>query len=330
TETEPLVFDPEPEVLELSRQGGLAGIVQPVAATVFTALIFVLPVLFILAFVYLPSLRVPLALYVVFCYNDPAISNGVGRPALWVRRLGIWRHISAYFPVRVVLEQRLDPKQSYLLGIAPHGILAFGGQVAMGSQSSALYRALEGTTVHVAALRPALTLPVFRDYLLALGAIASSRAAIRECLARGKGHSVGIVVGGAKESLYTNPGHRKIVMRHRKGFVREAIMAGAPLVPVYVFGENDIFTQVMHPPLRRLQKWLQTKVKFALPVFYGRLGMVPRRSPLTVAIGTPIAVPKIEAPTADEIDRVHADFILQMGRLYSRFQPIYDPEGGDL
>ncbi|KAJ1932382.1 hypothetical protein FBU59_006389 [Linderina macrospora] len=107
-------------------------------------------------------------------------------------------------------------------------------------------------------------------------------------------------------------------------------MAGAPLVPVYVFGENDIFTQVMYPPLRRLQKWLQTKLMFALPVFYGRFGLVPHRVPLTVVVGTPIDVSRNEAPTAEEINRVHAEFIRQMSRLYSRFQPIYDPHGGDL
>ncbi|KAJ1723825.1 2-acylglycerol O-acyltransferase 1 [Coemansia erecta] len=325
----PLVFEPSKRVLQLSQQGGLQMVIRTLVASLFTALVLLLPLLLLAALIYLPASRIPLAAYIAFCYLDPAIDNGIGRRLQWVRSLSIWQYVNAYFPVRIVLEEKLDPSRSYIFGVSPHGILCFSGQVVIGSMESGLDRALPGITLHPAALHHALTLPLFGAYLLAIGSISSSRRSIRQCLARGKGHSVGIVIGGAKESLHTNRGSRKLVMKNRRGFVREAIMAGAPLVPSFIFGENDIFRQVDHPLLRKLQTWMQSKMMFALPVFYGRFGLIPRKTPLTAVFGRPIYVEKNLNPSYDEINRVHVEYIARLQKLYARFKPVYDPEGDD-
>ncbi|KAJ2787036.1 2-acylglycerol O-acyltransferase 1 [Coemansia interrupta] len=325
----PLVFEPSKRVLQLSQQGGMTMVIRTLVASLFTALVLLLPLLILYTFIALPVSRIPLAAYIAFCYLDPAIDNGIGRRLQWVRSLSIWQYVNAYFPVRIVLEEKLDPSKSYIFGVSPHGILCFSGQVVIGSMESGLDRALPGITLHPAALHYALTLPLFGAYLLAIGSISSSRRSIRQCLARGKGHSVGIVIGGAKESLHTNRGSRKLVMKNRRGFVREAIMAGAPLVPTFVFGENDIFHQVDHPLLRKLQTWMQSKMMFALPVFYGRFGLIPRKTPLTAVFGRPIYVEKNANPSYDEINRVHVEYIARLQKLYARFKPVYDPEGDD-
>ncbi|KAJ2792766.1 2-acylglycerol O-acyltransferase 2 [Coemansia linderi] len=327
---EPYVFEPSKDILQLSQAGGLSMVIQTFLATLFTALVLVMPLALIYVFVLVSWARIPIVGYMAFCFVDPALDNGVGRRIQWVRALSIWKYINAYFPVRIVLEKRLDPTNSYLFGVSPHGILCYSGQVVMGSLRSGMDEALKGIVVHPAGLRHALTVPIFRDYLLAIGTISSSRTSIRKCLARGNGHSVGIVIGGAKESLYTNRGSRQLILKNRKGFVREAIMAGAHLVPTFVFGENDIFWQVEHPLLRRLQRWMQSKMMFALPVFYGRFGLIPRRTQLTAVFGSPLLVVKNPNPTHDEINRVHAQYLVELRRIYARFKPIYDPEGDDL
>ncbi|KAJ2767840.1 diacylglycerol O-acyltransferase 1 [Coemansia nantahalensis] len=329
-EPEPLVFEPSKDILALSRQGGVSAALQMAAATVFAYLIVLLPLVFLVALVYGGWLRIPLLAYWGFCFVDPATENGVGRRFQWARSVGLWRYVNAYFPVRLVVEERLDPGLSYVFGVSPHGILCFSGQVVVGSQQSGLDEALEGLTLHPLTLRHALRVPFFHDYALALGALSSSRESIRECLARGHGESVAIVVGGAKESLYTNRGSRRLVLGQRKGFVREAIMAGAPLVPTFNFGENDVFRQIEHPALRRAQLWLQSHMKFAMPLFYGRLGFIPNRTPLTTIIGRPIVVARDPRPSQDTIDRVHAQYLAELRRIYARFKPVYDPEGDDL
>ncbi|KAJ2567501.1 diacylglycerol O-acyltransferase 1 [Coemansia sp. RSA 1813] len=329
---DPLIFDAGKAVLKLSQHSSRTyrGF-QTVLATLFATLILILPLSLLLTFIYVSWTRIPIAAYVAFCFVDPAIDNGIGRQLEQVRKLGIWKHINAYFRVRMVLEQKLDPAHSYIFGVSPHGILCFTGQVLMASQDSGVDDALEGITFHTAALHHVMKVPLFREYLLSIGVISSSRNSIRRCLARGGGHSVGIIIGGAKESLYTNRGNRKLILKNRKGFVREAIMAGAPLVPVFVFGENDIFQQLDHPLLSRLQRWLQHKMKFAIPVFYGRFGFfVPRRTSPVVIFGRPIFVQKTQSPSFDDINKVHAAYLDELHRIYNKYRPIYDPEGDDL
>ncbi|KAJ2808193.1 2-acylglycerol O-acyltransferase 1 [Coemansia guatemalensis] len=329
-DTEPLVFEPSKEIMALSQKGGLSMVMQTVLATIFAFLIVILPLIYLLIFINVSWLRIPLAIYGAYCYMDPTIENGVGRRTQWVRSMWPWKYVNAYFPVRLVLEQQLDPSFSYVFGVSPHGILCFSGQVVIGSHQSGLDDAFDGITIHPIVLQHALVLPFFHEYALALGSLSSSRKSIRKCLSHGKGKSIAIVVGGAKESLHTNRGNRRLVLGNRKGFVREALIAGAPLVPTFTFGENDIFLQLEHPLLRKVQLWLQSKMMFALPLFYGRFGLVPRRTPLTTVFGRPVPVEKTPEPTHEEINRVHALYLSELTRVYNRFKPIYDPDGDEL
>ena len=63
------------------------------------------------------------------------------------------------------------------------------------------------------------------------------------------------------------------------------------LVPVFAFGENNLFNQVKNPPgstLRKVQEKIQSKIAFAPTLFYGRgvfqytFGMIPHRRPVNV------------------------------------------------
>lgn len=51
-------------------------------------------------------------------------------------------------------------------------------------------------------------------------------------------------IGGAEEALEARPGHNVLTLRHRKGFIKVALQTGAQLVPMYSFGENNLFYQV--------------------------------------------------------------------------------------
>ena len=57
----------------------------------------------------------------------------------------------------------------------------------------------------------------------------------------------------------------------------------APLVPVFSFGENDLYDQVDNSTGSSLRQW-QTKVKAYTGVspvlFYGALGLLPHRRPI--------------------------------------------------
>lgn len=50
--------------------------------------------------------------------------------------------------------------------------------------------------------------------------------------------------GGAEEALDAHPGSHILTLSKRKGFIKIAIETGAQLVPMYCFGENELFEQV--------------------------------------------------------------------------------------
>ena len=107
--------------------------------------------------------------------------------------------------------------------------------------------------------------PFLREYLLAMGAVTSEKETFRSYLKNDfnnnndtkdynrnrnrngdgddsedqqqEGKALVVVVGGAAESMLAHEGHIELVLKHRRGFVREAIIANASLVPVLGFGK---------------------------------------------------------------------------------------------
>ncbi|RYG41472.1 hypothetical protein EON68_03050, partial [archaeon] len=126
--------------------------------------------------------------------------------------------------------------------------------------------------------------------LMALGFVDVSRSSIHHLLTHGT--SVMIVVGGAQETLHARPGSADLVLKKRRGFVRLALEHGASLVPVYHFGENDLYGQFNNPVLRKMQDLAIKVLGFTIPVIRGRgmfqydWGFLPRRLPLHTVMGT--------------------------------------------
>lgn len=60
-----------------------------------------------------------------------------------------------------------------------------------------------------------------------------------------KGGSIVNAISGARESLLAKPGINSIVLNKRKSFIKLALESsdekGLCLLPVYVFGENEIY-----------------------------------------------------------------------------------------
>ena len=55
------------------------------------------------------------------------------------------------------------------------------------------------------------------------------------------------MIGGATEALDARPNCYDVNILSRRGFCRYAIEYGADLVPMYNFGENDVFEQMYNP-----------------------------------------------------------------------------------
>lgn len=273
--------------------------------------------------------RTLLAVYVTWALLiDRSPSRG-GRPVQWLRRLGLWKLAQSYFPARLITPATpYDTTKPHIFASHPHGIISMaaiatllwdvgeaemeptpesdsgaGGPTASAAApapppSGALPRtassvkrrgALAGLDYRIATVAFNFRVPLWREMLLGLGFVDAGRSSIGHLLSHGK--SVCIVVGGAKETLYARPGATELVLNRRKGFVRLALEHGAALVPVYNFGENELFGQLTHPLLRRLQELCIHWTGFTLPLVRGRgifqydAGFLPRRVPLYTVMG---------------------------------------------
>ncbi|KAG8465527.1 hypothetical protein KFE25_002834 [Diacronema lutheri] len=272
-----------------------------------------------------------------------AFLRGSGARGTW------WRRYCDFFPMTLVKTAELPPTGRYVLGFHPHGIISVG---AFGCFATYGVRTLDlsaGETrartdrrgfdslypgVHVWPLTLALNfyIPFVREYLLSLGCCNASRASFRNILAKGAGAGVMIVPGGAEEALLAEPGTISLVLAKRKGFVREAILGGAQLVPCLAFGESDLF-EVSRPEAHTLRARAQQLVYrltgVAMPFFNGRsfffkeVGLMPRRRPIVVVVGAPLAPApgaasmRVRSPELSAaVDELHTRYVDALRALY--------------
>ncbi|CAF98548.1 unnamed protein product, partial [Tetraodon nigroviridis] len=164
----------------------------------------------------------------------------------------------------------------------------------------------------------------------------------------GTGNAVIIVIGGAAESLQCAPGRNSVTLKKRKGFVRLALQKGnvrasvltSDLVPVYSFGENDAYKQVIFEEgsyWRIWQKRLHKLLGFAPCLFHGcglfftnSCGIVPFCKPITTVVGEPITVPKMEDPTEEMVDLYHEMYIRSLLNLFDKYKTRFGLKESDV
>ncbi|XGW20780.1 hypothetical protein V3C99_004063 [Haemonchus contortus] len=172
-----------------------------------------------------------------------------------------------------------------------------------------------------------------REFLLLCGLIDCSKESIANALAEQKtGRAIVLAVGGAEEALEARPGAHKLKLLTRKGFVKQALRNGASLVPVYSFGENDLYNQLDNPEgslVRKIQTLSKRWLGISLPLFYGRgvlqlnFGFLPYRRPIHTVVGAPIAVPRIPGPTDEEVDHLHRQYCKALEELFEQHKTRY-------
>jgi len=260
---------------------------------------------------------------------------------MWVRSWRWWKYMKAYFPA--TLERlpwvELDPKKNYLFCCFPHGMLSLGVFCGFANEYGEYRTYFPYHIPHVVTLSQHYIMPFFREMAMALGGIAADAKAIDYVLKQPEGgHVVVLMPGGAQESYYCKPGQYRIILNKRKGFIKLALKNGTPLVPVLSFGETDTFDQIEGSMLRKIQEFIRKYAGIAPVVPVGRgffqysFGLVPRRKPICVVVGTPMDIPKLDNPTYEQVDEYHAKFIKHLQEMFEtqKYNYLDDPENKKL
>ncbi|XP_034021593.1 2-acylglycerol O-acyltransferase 2-A [Thalassophryne amazonica] len=272
-------------------------------------------------------------LYAGWLWLDWDTPTSGGRRSQWVRSWTVWEYFRDYFPITLIKTADLDPKKNYIFGFHPHGVLVAGGFGNFCTEATGFSRLFPGLKSHLLMLPFWFRVPVFRDYIMCGGLVSSSKSSLSYLVSHPEGGNVAVVaVGGAPEALDARPGALTLQILNRKGFIKLALKHGAQLVPVFSFGENDLFDQLNNPtgsPLRTLQERLQSIMGVAMPLFHARgvfqysFGLIPYRKPIHTVVGKPICVVQSLSPSHQDIDVLHKLYLQRLTELFEEHKHAY-------
>ncbi|XP_028750232.1 2-acylglycerol O-acyltransferase 2-B-like [Peromyscus leucopus] len=267
-------------------------------------------------------------LYLAWLCSDRHTPRMGGRRSAWVRNWAVWKYFRDYFPVKLVKTAALDPSQNYLFGFHPHGVLVVGAFSNFCTEATGFSRLFPGLKPHLLMLPCWFQVPLFRDYIMTSGLVSSDKASASYLLSHPEGGQVAVLaVGGPLEALEAKPGTVSLRLRNQKGFIKLSLEHGAWLVPVFSFGENELFRQYPNPPgswVRRVQEGLQRMLSVALPLFHGRLGLLmPFRVPIHTVVGAPIPVQRSPRPSREQVDQLHALYVERLTQLFEEHKTLY-------
>ena len=206
--------------------------------------------------------------------------------------------LDRYFRMEMSGWERLPEPPALLIGVHASGMLpidayAFGYQWVRHFPHS---RPLHGTAHDFL-----MALPGIGHYLRAMGTVPAGRESVTEAL--GRGHDVIVYPGGDLDSLRPWRKRDKVVLAGRRGFVRQAIRSGVPIVPVATTGGPDTMPVITDgrrvAKLLRLDKLARSEV---FPLAFGfpfglAPGIIPQ-IPLPAKIRTEILEPVEVGTTA--------------------------------
>lgn len=284
-------------------------------------------------------LKTLLVLYALHIYTDKTFEYGSLLQWSW-RKHWWWKLVRNYFPILLVkqnTETVYSPEKLYMFGYHPHGIISAGCFMSFAADATGVSKLIPGITIYPATLNANFYIPFWRELLLRLGVIGVSAKYLHNILEKGPGYAPLVVPGGAAEALDARPGTHTLILNRRQGFFRIALQHGASLVPIYSFGENDLYEQAPNDEgslLRKVQTVFLKYAGFATPFFSGAGSMgasmpmspIPARVPIITVIGDPIDTQLIENPTQADIDHLRVRYVEGLQAIFTKFADKYAPD----
>ena len=232
-----------------------------------------------------------------------------------------WRR---YFQFEILSEAPLDPSATYVYGAHPHGVFPLGQWLSVpyscdpdADATDAAVLAALPTRMRGGVASVLLHVPMLRHLMAWVGMAPAAKDTVRRLL--GRGISVVLIPGGIAEIFHSSPDVEVVLLRKRLGFVRAAVAAGVPLVPIYCFGNTAAFHCARLP--ERLAA-ASRALRVSLVCFWGRAGLpLPFRTKLLVVVGAPLTL-----RPGESAEELHARYIEALTALFDRHKARMGPD----
>ncbi|RHY85203.1 hypothetical protein DYB35_013991 [Aphanomyces astaci] len=232
-----------------------------------------------------------------------------------------WRWLSPFVKkAELHFETPLTKGTQYLFAVHPHGVASWHHGVLLGNTSTPPFSDfVPGDQRRHLGASVVFRIPLWREFMLYFGVVDASKHVAHAVLKSGK--TLVILVGGVIEQMMAKRGEHLIYVKHRKGHCKLAIQHGTAVVPVYCFGETDMFeTSTFLLPFRQ---WVAKKFSVALPICWGPYWWCPIY-PFDVeyhhVFGNPIPTTRADHPTQEDIDRVHKQYVAELERIFEKYK----------
>lgn len=229
------------------------------------------------------------------------------------RTEAFWRFLhDRYFRVETTGWERLPTGPSMLVGVHSGTWLTMDAWML---QAAWWFQFRESRILHCTCHDVLLALPGLRELFHKVGVIPASREAVSACFEAG--HSVVIWPGGEVDCMRAWRRRGEVELGGRRGFVRQAIRSGVPIVPVATVGGADTVFVVSEG------RWLAEKLQLKrflrsemAPIVAGLpfglwLEVVPSHIPLPAKIRY-----EVLEPVAVDPDPARADDPAYVERIY--------------
>lgn len=250
-------------------------------------------------------------------------------PGLWMGWCRVANDSEAktkYFPAEVILESEFRKDRNYLVCYHPHSLFGIGYNLF----TALLYEKYGIETLFTGA-DVVQYLPLLRRVLTWWGITPVSAPAMRKNLKRPYPQNVLTLLPGGIAEMFYGVDEEQLVLGKRKGFCKIALQTGASIVPCYAFGANQVFTRYCGPRsvLARLSSVIHTSIVVWTDRFGIPFGIVPCRTKMVVALGSPIDVTAVEHPTPEQVNELHAKYVTELKGLFNRHKSKMGSEWAD-
>lgn len=222
---------------------------------VHVLLVFIIPIVATaILMVFSPGLRYPLLVVWIVLFLSTLSNQAYSNPNSWYLRTAARALVPSAKELgwKYVDRSGFDHSQQAIYVWYPHGHLGIG---ALGSVVAGIGDSIWKRPAALCVAPISFDIPAFRHGSLALGLVRSDMENMQNSLAQGT--SLVVLAGGLREMKMTEPGTMKLV-DGRRGILRLARKAKLPLIPVYSFGENELFDGPPTPWQKQINDLLET------------------------------------------------------------------------